>query len=231
MDLNNLIGTSTFAIEAVYNDFWNLIPKKYRISEDDFMIKDMTPFYDPELTFDNRMHYKLTNVEYPKRATPWFVITWNTENGLIKSDLTQRRFQSALDTLPDGDRVRFNFINTDLNINFGIVSNTMTGIFELQENFILKKRNKMVVYTKEHPILGSFPVSLDVIDSQQNKLSRDKGTICYLMVQCKIDYPIIGNVSKPNGGIIETINYQINQEDTDKVIYAEGTITANDLTP
>ena len=33
MDLKNLECTSTYAIEAVYREYWHLIPEKYRILE------------------------------------------------------------------------------------------------------------------------------------------------------------------------------------------------------
>lgn len=205
MDLKDIKPTSTYAIKAVYNNFWALIPNKYKVPEDDKMIHEMYPFYDAELTFDNRMHYKLTNVAYPKRSEPWFIITWNTENGLLKSSLTQRRFQTKVEEV-NGKKLRFKFLNVELSINFGICCNTMEGLYELQENFLLKKREKMIVYTEPHPILGSFPVCLDVVDSNQNKLPRDKGTLCYLFLQCKIDYHIIGMIEDITSGIIERIN-------------------------
>ena len=213
MDLQNFEGTSTYAIEAVYQNLWQMIPDKYKLPKDDHNVDDMSPFYDPELTFENRLHYKLTNIEFPKRANPWFIITWNTPEGIIKSSLTQRRFQTKVVKNKKGEKLQFKFINTELQINFGIVSNTLQGIYEMQENILLKKREKMYCFTKEHSILGNFPVSLDIIDSTQNKLARDKGTLCYLMLNCKIDYPIIGNVVKYSGGIIEEIRSQI-REDT-----------------
>lgn len=209
MDLVNFESTSTYAIQAVYNELWRLIPNKYKIPEDDHAIKDMSPFFDPELTFENRLHYKLTNVEYPKRANPWFIITWNTPDGIMKSSLTQRRFQTGIVEDKKGQKLRFKFLNTELTINFNIVCNTLQGLYEMQENLLLKKREKMICYAEEHSILGKFPVCIDIVDSNQNKLPRDKGTICYLFLNCKIDYPIIGNVTKINGGIIKEINTTI----------------------
>lgn len=206
MDLKNFESTSILAIEAVYRHLWNFIPNKYKLPETDELITDLSPFYDPELTFDNRLHYKLSKVSYTNRAKPWFVITWNTEHGLIKSGLTQRRFQSAIVENKKLGKIRYKFINTELSINFGICCNTMQGLFELQENLILKKRDKITVNTKPHSIIGSFPVCLDVLDSTQNKLERDKGTLCYLFLECKIDYPIIGNVEQLYSGIIKEIH-------------------------
>ena len=54
----------------------------------------MTPWYDPELSFSDRFHYRLTNIDYPKRATPWYIITWNFGKGILKSSLTNRRFDT-----------------------------------------------------------------------------------------------------------------------------------------
>lgn len=210
MDLKTLENTSSYAIEAVYNDFWSLIPNKYKLPEDDRVLNDLTPFYDPELTFDNRLHYKLAGIEYPKRSTPWFVITWNAENGLLKSGLTQRRFTTAVYDTPKGKK-RCRTTSVDTNINFAIASNSMTAIFELQENYLLKRREKVYCITKPHSILGKFTVSMNVMDSQLSKLSRDKGTICYLFLQCKVDYPIVGMV-EDIPAVIETINSDINSE-------------------
>ena len=215
MDLKSLESTSTLAIRAVYDHFWNLIPRKYKLPEDDEMIKDLSPFYDPQLNFDNRLHYKLSKVEYPKRATPWFIITWNTENGLINSSLTRRRFQTMVVDSDKYGKVRCKFINTDLQINFGICCNSMQALFELQENIVLGQREKKVVHTKPHSLIGSFPVSLNIIDSNQNKLERDKSTLCYLFMQCKIDYPIIGMLESKPFGVIEEIHNDINSEFTE----------------
>lgn len=226
MDLKDLETTSTYAIKAVYDDFWSIIPNKYKLPEDDRKIHDMYPFYDPELTFENRLHYKLTNIKYPTRSNPWFVITWNPENGLMKSSLTQRRFQTKVIETKEGKRVRFKFINSEMEINFGIACNTMQGLFELQENFLLRRREKMVCYTDEHPLLGRFPVSLDVIDSTQNKLSRDKSTLCYLMLQCKIDYPVIGVLNITKGGLINEIHTEIDK-DTGK--FEEPQVLSKDI--
>ena len=225
MDLKNFENTSSLAIEAVYRHFWNMIPYKYKLPEDDERVKDLSPFYDPELTFENRLHYKLTNVSYPNRANPWFIITWNTENGLLKSSLSRRRFQTAVIENKKLGKIRYKFINTDLNINFGICCNSMMGLFELQENIVLQKRDKMVVYTKPHSVLESFPVCIDIITSNQNKLQRDKGTLCYLFMQCTIDYPIIGMAERITGGIIEEINSKIIKDDYSEYIYAEDKIT------
>ena len=214
MDLITLENTSTYAIEAVYRYLWNFIPNKYKLPEDDKCYADLEPFYDPELTFDNRLHYKLTHVSYTKRSQPWFVITWNTENGLLKSDLSQRRFQTSIFDCDDA-KYRCKFINTNMSINFGICSNTMQGLFELQENLVLKIREKLTCTTKKHPILGSFPVSLNVIDGHQNKLQREQGTLCYLFLQCRIDYPIIGNVEKIESGIIKEIELETNKDIAD----------------
>lgn len=209
MDLKTLESTSILAFEAVYNALWDLVPNQYRLPEDDLMIKDMNPFYDPELNFDNRLHYKLSGVEYPKRATPWFVISWNTPKGVMKSDLSNRRFDTAVFNTKNGT-FRGKFLTTNCQILFAITSNSMTALYELQENFLLKYREKMTCETiHPHSALGKFPVSLNVLDSDINKHSRDKGTLCYLTIDSRIEYPIIGMVNRVDGGIIEKINSDI----------------------
>ena len=230
MDLKNLENTSTYAIQAVYNKLWSMIPQKYRLPEDDERIKEMSPFYDPELSFENRLHYKLTNVDYPKRATPWFVITWNAPEGILRTSLTQRRMQSAVVEDANGVRHKFKFQLVELYLTFGIASNSLQAVFELQENLIIHTRDKVTCMTKPHSILGSFPVSMNVIDSNQVKLGRDKGTLCYLMMQVRVDYPIIGLVEKADG-VIETINSDINEDinfsELVKDIIDENTVIPN----
>lgn len=247
MDLRDFETTSTYAIEAVYRDYYNLIPEKYRIKDkvveehtnptnktqkhpmsyrdvekkgalsdseyfysDDYESPyDLEPFFDPELSFSDRLHYKLTNVDYPKRATPWFVLTWNCGKGILKSSLSSRRFQTATCKDDEGKPFHFKFMNVDMDITMCYTSNSMQALFELQENIIVGRRLKAVVYTRPHTILGSFPVSIDVIDSDINKYSRDKGTLCNLMLSIKVDYPIIGMLEKQGLGVIETINKDI----------------------
>lgn len=257
MDLKNLEGTSTYAIEAVYHAYWKMIPEKYRIPEkaegkpleineskrkekplsykdvekkeevtSDYDIYldlmngnkyfDLQPFFDPTNDFDNRLHYKLIGTDFPMRNKPWFVITYNFNNGLLKSSLTRRKFQSAFDKTPGGEDVRFDFINTDMDLTLIIYSNSLQAIFELQENIIVKQREKLCVDTiRKHSVLGTFPVSLDIIDSSINKLPRDKSTICSLTLNVKIDYPIIGNVVF-NPDVIKEIHMEL-----DSVTYSD----------
>jgi len=170
---------------------------------------DLSPFYDPALDFENRLHYKIANIDYPDRQKPWFIITWNFGNGILKSSLTRRRFQTASDYTPSGEKVTFDFMNTDMDLTFAIYSNSLQGLFELQENILISKREKCTVETLSHSILGRFPVSLDTIDSSLSKLPRDKGTICVLTLNLKIDYPIIGNVRSDDGEIIKEFHLEL----------------------
>lgn len=298
MDLKNLEGTSTYAIEAVYREYWNLIPEKYKLQEqaqrqhngnfdeygnfdsnfynnlpehkkqkvttvtplsyadvekkeDPIEVKeyskvdleydkyvedlrpdkqyfDVTPFYDPELNFENRLHMHLANIDFPTRKNPWFIITWNCGNGLLNSSLTRRRFDTTTIETPAGKKVKFNFINTDMDLTFAIYSNTMQGLFELQENIIVGKREKAVVNTAKHSILGSFPVSLDIINSNLSKLPKDKGTLCCMMLNIKIDFPVIGNVQEVSTGIIKEIHSEIDKigsDPQDVYVYSRDIIT------
>ena len=280
MDLRNLETTTTYAIEALYREYWNIIPERYKLLEraqrtehgnfpeddglpEDFPRKrkqkthplsysdveklenipyqneepdviegpyndyhkyvedlskdqffDFYPFYDPELNFENRLHYKLIGVPYPQRSFPWFVITWNCGNGLLRSSLTRRRFESAVIETPSGENVQFDFINTDLDLTMAIYCNTMQGLFELQENIVVGRREKFVVDTRPHSIIGSFPVSVDTIDSTITKMDRQKGTLCQLQLNLKVDYPVIGNVRPVVGGIIKEIHAEVDKDGT-----------------
>lgn len=261
MDLKNFETTSTYAIEALYKDYWNQLPEKYRLLEkaqrqEDYTLEEvkptqqkstpltyasvkakdtepekpdeyqcycdalndkekffnLQPFYDPELSFSDRLHYKLTGINYPDRKGPWFIITWNCGNGILKSTLTNRRFQSATVETPSGELVTFDFMNTELEVTLCFVSNTMQGLFELQEHIRISRREKAVVNTRQHSILGSFPVSIDLIDGGMAKLARDKGTLCTLTLPIKIDYPIIDNVRSAARGIIKEIHAEIDND-------------------
>ena len=218
MDLKNFESTSILAIQAVYDYFWDFIPEKYKLPEDIERANSLEPFYDPLLTFDNRLHYKLTQVEYDKRSKPWFVIIWNTENGLLNSSLNRRRYQSAVVDNKKLGPLKFKFINTDLRLTLGIFGNSMAGLYELQENMVLKIREKQYANTKEHSIIGSFPVSLNIIEGTQNKLERTKGTLCSLTLNVTVDYPIIENVQLASKGIIEEIHSRVISPYTDESI-------------
>ena len=244
MDLKDFETTTTYAIQAVYTEYWNIIPEKYRLMEkaqvqlpnpDEYAEQqqqhkgkketpltykkveqeeykdndlytnyckmlnsgnwfDITPFYDPQLDFENRLHYKLAGVDFPNRQKPWFIITWNFGNGILKSSLTRRRFESAVDKTPGGEDVMFDFMNTEMDLTLAIYSNTLQGLIELQENIMINRREKFCVDTQIHSVLGSFPVSVDTIESTITKLPRDKGTLCVLTLNLKVDYPIIGNI-------------------------------------
>lgn len=227
MDLETLEGTSILAVKAVYKLFWDFIPQKYKLSKDDETIINLEPFYDPKLDFSNRAQYKLVKDSYPNRETPWFVITWNTDRGLLKSTLSSRRFQTAYFELPSGKRTHLKFINADMEITLGIVSNSMTALFELQENILLKMREKMYVMSEPHSVVGPITVALDIIDSDQNKLDRDKGTLCYLFVHVRVDFPVFGYRKDLSGGIIEEINLLTKNYHDE--LYAWDRITPADL--
>lgn len=252
MDLKNFEATSTYAIEAVYRDYWFQIPEKYRLLEkaqrqpdetpkksspltyagvekkeqptqseyelycdklnDKNCYFDLQPFFDPQLDFENRLHYKLTSVNYPDRKGPWFIITWNCGNGLLKSTLTNRRFDTAQVETPSGDKVKFDFINSEMDLTLCFTSNTLQGLFELQEHIRIDRREKHVVNTRKHSIIGEFPVSLDTIDAAISKLDRTKSTLCTLTLTLKIDYPVIGNVQTAETGIIKEIHAEIDED-------------------
>lgn len=227
MDLETLEGTSILAIQAVYKLFWDFIPQRYKLSENDDTVLNLEPFYDPKLTFENRLQYKLVKNSLPNRETPWFVITWNSDKGLLKSQLSSRRFKTAPIELPSGRRTSLKFIDADMELTLGIASNSMQALFALQENILLKMREKMYVISEPHSVVGPITVALNMIDSDQTKLDRDKGTLCYLFVKVRIDFPVFGYKKDISGGIIEEINLLIkNYQD---IKYSLDKITEEDL--
>lgn len=271
MDLRNFETTTTYAIEAVYSEYWKMIPERFRLTEraqvqdkpekhkkqgslkykdveekinpeepKDFYDEycrvmnsgkrfDLMPFFDPQLDFENRLHYKLVDVSFPEREKPWFVITWNFSQGILKSSLTNRRFQTAADVTPSGESVTFDFINQDMSLNFAIYSNHLQALFELHENIIISQREKKCVETNCHSILGSFPVSLDKIEGSITKLPRDKGTLCCMNLNVLIDYPIIGNVKEASTGIIKEIHLEL--DDNSYQEFSQGfTLFEKDVT-
>jgi hypothetical protein len=267
MDLRNLETTTTMAIEAVYKEYWNLIPERYKLLEksqrnncgtynfeeygleenntkpkvpkskpltykkveeienkfldpetmndygwyceqlkDRDQYFDLQPFYDPLLDFENRLHYKLVGVNYPDRKDPWFIITWNCGNGILKSSLTNRRFDTKTIITPGGQKAKFDFIDTELDVTLCFNSNSMQALFELQENIRIGRREKFVIDSRIHSVIGRFPVTVSIIDTGNiAKASRDKSTLCNLTVTYRIDYPIIGNVQLDNGDVIKVI--------------------------
>lgn len=263
MDFKNFETCTTLAIEAVYRDYWNQIPERYRLAEkaqrhdgiqdkiDNFdsykqqskpltykdvdkqehkvqldeygrycaclnnpeQYFDLQPFFDPQMDFENRLHYKLVGISYPERNHPWFVITWNQGSGILKSSLTNRRFDTTTVETLSGEKVKFDFMDTNLDLTLCFNSNSLQALMELQEIIRIGRREKATVATRKHSIIGSFPVALDLIDvGQIAKSSRDKGTLCTLTLTFKLDYKIIGNVqSAENIGIIREIHTEIDE--------------------
>lgn len=263
MDLKTLETTSTLAIEAVYREFWRIIPEKYKLKErsqrnpirdenicnntnlqkikplsytdvenqnnnyDEYAnycnnlnsvdkYFDLQPFFDPQLDFENRLHYKLVGINYPERYKTWFIITWNCGSGILKSTLTNRRFDTKTIETPTNEKVVIDFINTEMDVTLCFNSNNIQALLELQEVIRISKREKCVVDTRLHSILGHFPVSLDLIETGNiAKASRDKSTLCTLTTTIHIDYPVIGNV-RPQGGIIKHINADYFEQTTEE---------------
>ena len=168
-------------------------------------VLDLQPFYDPQLDFENRLHYKLAGIEYPKRNKPWFVITWNCNNGILKSSLTNRRFETASVRTLAEKNVKFDFIDSEMDVTLCFNSNNLQALFELQEIIRISRREKYTITAKPHSILTEFPVILQTIDTGNiAKSARDKSTLCNLTLTIRIEYPVIGNVQSTDGiGIIK----------------------------
>ena len=293
MDLKNLETTTTMAIEAIYKEYWGIIPDRYKLLEksqrnehgtydfneyqnqeehkkpkvrkttpltykkteeveeqflkpetmndygwyceqlkDKDQYFDLQPFYDPLLDFENRLHYKLVGVNYPDRKGPWFIITWNCNNGILKSTLTNRRFDTKTITTPGGDKVKFDFMDTELDVTLCFNSNSMQALFELQENIRIGRREKFVVDSRVHSIIGRFPVTVSLIDTGNiAKSNRERGTLCNLTTTFRIDYPIIGNVQSNNADIIKVIRaneYRMDEDSRRKDLLGKDVILPDD---
>lgn len=262
MDLRNLETTTTLAIEAVYKEYWNMIPERYRLLEraqrqrndlplnphekpnipkstpltyktveekeepqDDLYYKyckslenkdtyfDLQPFFDPQSDFENRVHYKLIGVNYENRRNPWFILTWNFGNGITTSDLTNRRLGTDVIETPTKEKVKFDFLDTNLNLSLCFTSNSLQALVELQENIRINRREKCTVESRTHSILGKFPVILSSIDvGNITKLTREKGTICTLTLSFKLEYIVIGNIKQVGDyEIIKQINMELDK--------------------
>lgn len=193
MDLKDIESTSGYAIQAVYDKYWDLVPKNYRLPDMTKIGFDIRPYYDPELTFENRTQYKLTKVKYPERTDPWIIATWNTEQGVQKSELSNRRMKTMYTQNPDDEGFSdYRFSNAYMTLNMCFYSNSLMALLAFQENYQLKIREKDYAIAHGHSVLKDFSVALNTINTNMVKLPRDKGTICYLFFQVTIDYPIIG---------------------------------------
>lgn len=171
---------------------------------------DLQPFYDPQLDFESRLHYKLVGVNYPQRKNPWFVITWNFGNGILKSNLTNRKFDTAEVTTPTGENVKFDFIDTELELTLCFNSNSLQALVDLQEVIRIGRREKHTIDSLPHSILDHFTISQELIDvGNIAKASRDRSTLCTLTLTFKLSYPVIGNVISTDGiGIIKEFDVE-----------------------
>ena len=217
MDLKNLETTSTYAIESAINKYWKLVPNDYKLPDKDNQGLFIEPFYDSTLTFENRAQYKITKVGLQERKGPWLVLSWNTEAGVQKSDINNRRFDTSF-IFNHGQYDKYKFTWGKIPLNIAIYSNSLTCIMEMQENILLRVRNKdCIESTKPHSILGNFPIQLETQTSSLQKLDvKEKGSICYLYLNIEVTYPIIGYGSET--WPIDTIISDIKKSDTNLLI-------------
>ena len=108
----------------------------------------------------------------------------------------------------------------------------MQALFELQERIRISRREKFVIDSRIHSILGRFPVTVSLIDTGTiAKSSRDKGNICNLTVTFRVDYPVIGNVVFDEASIIKVIRaneYRVNEDITTRSLMAKDVILPED---
>lgn len=193
MDFNNLHTTTELSLRACFKHLYSFIPKQYRLAYDpEEVTQHLDEFYDPELSLDNRLQYKIARVPYEDRKSPWVALMWNTE-GLQKSVDMFRRFDTKI--LGEGElrsqEAKSRQVQTP--INLGFVSNSLTAMLELQEVLLLGLQDQEAIIAGTHKVLGDFTVNLQQVSfGNLYKLPRSKGTICTYGMTLLLNYPIIG---------------------------------------
>jgi hypothetical protein len=193
MDLKNVDSTSVWAIRAMFTKIWSMVPTDFRLTDKStYNSQSIQPFYDPELTFENRAQYKMAKIEAPERAEPWIIVTWNTEQGVEPAEAINRRFSTYKEV--DNAQVNsYKYREGSMTINFSCYSNSIGAILEFQENCYLKIRDKQVFEVVGHTVIDPMNVTLESLEMTLHKLPRDKATLSYLFIRAKVSYPIIGN--------------------------------------
>ena len=214
-DFKTFSTSTEYAISGFYRYIYSFIPKEVRLHYNlDEAISSMREFYDPELTFENRLKYKLTSIKYFDRHRPWIALMWNNE-GLQPADNHFRRYDVSISIDDKPNKAKACYVKTMMNI--GIVSNSKTALDEFQEVFLLNVRPDDAAIAVEHPYLNDFVVNiLDFNMTQMIKSPRSEGTLAYAVASLPLQFPIIGCVDD-NVGIIQTINTVINNIKNTKI--------------
>lgn len=224
-DFKNLHTSTQYAVEGFYKHVYQFIPHRFRIHYDlTEAVSCMGQFFDQELTFENRLKYKVTSISFLDRKSPWIALMWNTE-GLQPADNHFRRYDVRVDI--EGKPHKGKACYVKLPMNIGIVSNSKTALDEFQEVFLLNVRPDDKAISCEHPILQDFNVNImDFNMSNSVKLPRSEGTLSMAMATVTLQYPVVGCLD-PNVGIIQTINVFL--RNMQKTLTEKFTIDEKDL--
>ena len=193
MDFKNIQTTTEISLRAVFAHLYTYIPDKYRLQyRPEEVTKHIKEFYDPELTLDDRMTYKIARVPYEDRKEPWVALMWNTE-GLNKSQEMFRRMDTAIFNQDEIRARTMKIRRVSTQVNLGFVSNSLTAMLELQEVLLLDFEDLDHITAKGHSVLGDYEVNiLSVTPGTLFKLPRNKGTLCTYTMGVVLDYPIVG---------------------------------------
>lgn len=215
MPIDSYKSSSELTINAINTFFYDLIPDNKKLKISDNPVQYFQPLYDVDLTFENRMQYQFTKIEYATRQAPWHAIVYNIENGLQYSDVNMRRFETSK-LNDDNSYSKYNIMLASLPINIGIFSNSMLASLELQEKLMLFAKHKTPILTAKHSIIGEFNISLVDINMELIKLDRNRGSLCQIFCQCNTEFPIIGG--ETDVYVIEQINLKINDLDNGETL-------------
>lgn len=229
----NLETSTTYAIRGFFEYLYKLIPDEYRIHYiNDEATDCYREFFDQELSFENRLHYKIAKLPFKERKTPWIAIMWNTD-GLFPSDENYRRYDvkfAATDdeSLPKKGKACL----AKMPITLSVVSNSMTALMEFEEVYLLNVRPDDMALSTRHPILDEFSINImnGAAPTNITKMPRSEGTLCYAMASVILQFPIVG-VPKDQQ-IIRTIRADFRNYDTKEPMFdSKMIIIGGDITP
>lgn len=227
----NLDTSSSYAIKGFFRYLYDFIPYNYRIH---YQVDEATDcfreFFDQDLSFENRLHYKLAKLPFKDRKTPWVAIMWNVE-GLQPSDENFRRYDVKLKAKDDKSLPRKGkACLVKMPIVMSVVSNSMTALMEFEEVFLLNVRPEDMALSAEHPLLEEFTVNImSNAITNMVKMPRTEGTLCYALVSANLQFPIIGAVS--DNYIIRTINTNYHSKEPERYLFTDTVSAEENITP
>lgn len=117
--------------------------KMYQNTEDNRTYKYL---YDPDLNFDFRFHQRMARINYGKRKEPWCSLIFNTQtikpltnvlshvyDGIEYADFEQENKETGEKEIVTKG-VEYNFRRVLCPINFVLISNEMSYLYQVSEN-------------------------------------------------------------------------------------------------